>query len=301
MDPEERIIAYIDDQIAFNSRKNLFHTGSGEHLSFTELTRDLLANKGELEALLHGTDADAVIDYMVNRVLRELFQTNQYIELRSEEVAELRGIYEILLAEILNQPDDAGELARRHYGRLTAWLARTNPILRAINPPERPAAATAVCAEYSPELQLEILGIDPRTLIEPVMDIGCGRGAGLVTYLRSLGIDAHGLDRLCDRREPHLIEASWFEFEFTEGRWGTLVANLSFSTHFINNHLRDDGLHAEYAATYMKMLRSLKTGGSFHYAPSLNFIEEYLPSNRYSVTRTPIAGNYFRSIVTNIT
>ncbi|MGG1617445.1 hypothetical protein ACIFQM_19465 [Paenibacillus sp. NRS-1782] len=52
------------------------------------------------------------------------------------------------------------------------------------------------CEEYTPELQAKLLGLDIARLQEPVLDVGCGAEARLVGYLRSLGIEAYGTDRL---------------------------------------------------------------------------------------------------------
>jgi hypothetical protein len=55
--------------------------------------------------------------------------------------------------------------------------------------------------------------------------------------------------------------------------------------------LREDGDYANYAKKYMDILKSLKSGGSFHYAPNLPFIEIYLDKNQYMV-RTYDIGDF---------
>jgi hypothetical protein len=54
---------------------------------------------------------------------------------------------------------------------------------------------------------------------------------------------------------------------------------MAFSNHFIHHNLRADGDFEIYAKKYMEILKSLKLGGRFIYAPSLSFMEEILISS----------------------
>jgi hypothetical protein len=45
----------------------------------------------------------------------------------------------------------------------------------------------------------------------------------------------------------------------------------------------------------MEILSSLKTGGSFHYAPDLPFIEKLLDSSKYRYTGNIIEGYVYQS------
>jgi len=298
--PGEAFAAAIDQQIAFNRRKNLYHTGRETIFAFNGAARAIIDRRDELRGILKAGDAEAIIDYAARRALKEFYRANQYIDIREGDIERLRGLYRHLIDDILADGYNTEIIAKRHYERLAGWLASAAPITRRLNPPERPVIREAVCAEYSPELQLNILGIDPEKIIEPVLDLGCGEHAGLVRYLRERGIEAYGLDRSCDGTVPYLFAQSWFEFDFLPNRWGTLTSNLSFSTHFLNSHLRGDGGHIAYAAKYMEIVRSLRTGGAWHYAPSIPFIEEYLPSERCIVEREWIDEEFSRTVVRSI-
>ena len=46
----------------------------------------------------------------------------------------------------------------------------------------------------------------------------------------------------------------------------------------------------------MEILNSLKIGGSFHYAPDLPFIEQYLDIGKFKVTKRNIWEENFRSV-----
>jgi hypothetical protein len=140
-----------------------------------------------------------------------------------------------------------------------------------------------VCSEYSPQLQLEVLGINPDTLLQPVLDLGCGKSGRLVTYLRSLGMDASGVDRLVDPVEG-LFAADWFNLPLTTGHWGTILSHMAFSNHFLFHHRYKNGQPETYARQYMALLSALKVGGTFYYAPGLPFIECFLPPARYQVS-----------------
>jgi hypothetical protein len=130
---------------------------------------------------------------------------------------------------------------------------------------------------------------------EPVLDIGCGVKANLVKYLRQNRIEAYGIDRFVIENS-YLDNSDWFEYDFNKMKWGTIISNLGFSNHFLHHHLRTDGSFIDYAKQYMKILNSLKIGGSFHYAPDLPFVEQYLDSNRFHLIKQNI-GNYgFKSI-----
>jgi len=299
MTPDIHLLDIIDSQIASNSGKNLFH-GDGDLLSFTGRTKTLLADRAKLRSLLSGAAFDSLIDHTVSAVLRNLYHGDQYIDVNGEGREALRSLYVVMADELAADGPDVDHIARRHYRRLADWLDRTSPYMRRANPSERRTIRTVVCAEYSPELQMGILGLDLHDLREPVLDIGCGESAGLVEYLRGHGIDAFGLDRLCDSGTRYLTTESWFDTGFRPGYWGTLISNLSFSSHFLNSHLRSDGSHVGYATKYMEILNSLQVGGRYHYAPGIPFIERFLPTDRFIVARTLLTASHCRTIVGRI-
>jgi len=66
------------------------------------------------------------------------------------------------------------------------------------------------------------------------------------------------------------------------------ISNMAFSLHFINHHFRINGQPEKFAHSYMNILRSLKKGGRFLYAPGLPFMEEHLPSSLFFVEKKEI-------------
>ena len=90
--------------------------------------------------------------------------------------------------------------------------------------------------QYSVATQLEVLRLQPSALIEPVLDVGCGHDARLVKHLRSRDINAIGIDLFC-REVPGCLVSDWFQFPWLRDQFGTIIAHLSFSLHFLHQHL----------------------------------------------------------------
>ena len=72
------------------------------------------------------------------------------------------------------------------------------------------------------------------------------------------------------------------------GSLGTVLSHLGFSLHFLHHHLRPGDEALRYARRYMEVLRSLRPGGVFAYAPGLPFVEEHLDAGRWRLERTPL-------------
>lgn len=163
-----------------------------------------------------------------------------------------------------------------HAARIKAWL---NETLGGI-PPQLPSA------EYSPELQLSVLGLEIEGVKAPVLDVGCGKGAGLVRYLRAQGIETWGLDR--EATGEFVFAGDWLEFDYGEGRWGTVISHQAFSLHFLHHHFRGKEAAHRHGEGYAAILRGLRPGGAFVYVPALPFVESVLPATRYRVERRPL-------------
>ena len=136
--------------------------------------------------------------------------------------------------------------------------------------------------EYDAELQLRVLGVDAGDLMEPILDLGCGKNATLVRYLRELGKDASGLDRL-EYHDDCVIAADWLDYPLGSHVWGTIVSHMAWSNMFLHHHVRPDGHPERYARRYVEILGGLMTGGSFLYSPGLPFIEKHLSRDEYLV------------------
>ncbi|MCR6639974.1 MAG: hypothetical protein NVV82_13565 [Sporocytophaga sp.] len=290
----------IDKQIQTNKGKNLYYFDRDNLFNFWK-GNNLLSNRHQLAEILSDDSVrEDLIDHTISKVLREFFHTNQYITVNERDKSILRKVYKKLISELSDPQLILSDISSRHFTRLTTWLSYSNPHIEKINHRDKKSVAGVVCSEYSAELQLELLDINPGKLLEPILDIGCGEHAHLSAFLKERELNVTGIDRLLIKKESWLSEISWFEFELKPDTWGTIISNLSFSSHFFNNHLRADGSFLEYAEKYMEILQSLKRGGSYHYAPSLPFIEEHLDKKTYKVERKIINKNYERTIITRL-
>ena len=206
-----------------------------------------------------------------------IHQNNQFLQLTAADTACLAGLYREYMRDfqgfLVSARGPAAvsvafeEVIERHFLALAAFVRSLGRRLG-----EEMITAQVVRAEYPFELQLELLGIDPDRLVEPVLDVGCGKKAALVRWLRQVGKEAFGLDQSVAPSRVTFL-GGWLDFDFGAGRWGTVLSHMAFSNHFIFHHLYAHGSPASYAQSYMRILSSLKTGGSFYYTPGLPFME----------------------------
>ena len=240
----------------------------------------------------------SLVRLFVILTLEFTFENNQFIAVGSKEELDLERIYQsylqemkmILIADIplARIKQQFEELIAGHFidlhNNLTGFL--DNPL--SANVKENALFNRVVCRQYSPALQLKILGIRLENISEPVLDLGCGKAGQLVNYLNEKGIETYGVDRIVAGSE-RLIEADWLEFPLIPGFWGTIVSHMAFSNHFIFQHHYKNGKPEPYARQYMAALAALQPGGSFYYSPGLPFIEGMLPDRSFTVIRRSIA------------
>lgn len=237
-----------------------------------------------------------LVDLFVNATIEFTYASNQFIHLDAREEGQLRRIYQtylenlqVLLTNSSEQEIESGmkKLVAGHFWDLRANISRFFDSDAGQDVQANIILNQAVCREYSPALQMEILGICPDQLNEPILDIGCGKSGKLVTYLNENGIQAFGVDRLVEPSQ-YLSQADWLMLDLQPNTWGTILSHLAFSNHFTFQHLYKYGKVEPYARQYMEILSALKPGGCFYYTPGLPFIENYLPADQYSITRRKI-------------
>lgn len=283
---------FIEKQLSYNSRKNLFYAGTENKTEFLDDTFKLV----ELVKSIPFQEEIKLIDFTVDKVLIEFYKVNQYYRFNTDTQEELKQIYRNLFSTLRNSLDtDLKKVASDHYSRLQQWLQDSNPFSVQLYPENLSAIEEVICAEYSAEIQIMILGLDTSQLLEPILDVGCGIKASLVNYLSEMNLNAHGIDRNVTTT-PNLIKTDWMDFSFIPDHWGTIISNLGFSNHFNHQHLRNDGDFASYAQKYMEILQSLKKDGTFYYAPDLPFIEKYLDPMKYQITKQTIFQTNYQSV-----
>ncbi len=247
-------------------------------------------------ALLAQFEDDGTREDMAARMAAGMFaflaEQYQYLELGDVQRADLHHIYRRFVAEthdwlrgVTSALTDCPPLAA-HHERLSAWTRSRLADVDALDWADT-ADGAIVCGAYGARLQLDLLGLDPADLKEPILDLGCGRTAALVVYLRQIGRDVTGVDRLAETGSD-LIQGSWFDAPLAPSSWGTIIAHHSFSLHFLNAHLGKTERAVRYARHYMHILDALEPGGQFAYAPGLDFIENHLDPDRFEVTHRQI-------------
>ena len=135
-----------------------------------------------------------IIDFTVDKALAEFYRINQYYRFDQNAQTGLKQVYLHLINDISGKKN-VSEIAEAHYSRLQEWLRLSNPFAAGIYPEDLSVIDEVVCAEYSAEMQIEVFGIDPAVLNEPVLDLGCGIKALLVGHLAGAGFDVYGIDR----------------------------------------------------------------------------------------------------------
>lgn len=281
----------IEKQFKFSQGKNLFHAGNINKSHFIPGTISAIERLYELNA----SSENVLIDYTTNRALEEFCRMNQYYTFDKQSQLTLRDIYTGLFSAIRNNPSELASIAEWHLTNLKNWLSETNPFAAKLYEAKAEIIEPVACSEYSPELQIDILQVDAEQITGPVLDIGSGKQGKLVSYLRGLGIEAFGIDRFV-KDSLYLTNSDWMTYEYGTEKWGTITSNLGFSNHFNHHHLRNDGSFITYAKKYMDILNSLKIGGSFHYAPDLPFIEQYLDIEKYHVAKRNVGDENFKSV-----
>lgn len=214
-------------------------------------------------------------------LVRWLRRRNQFIDLDADAIAELGALCRdglLALVSVLTGEAPVGPALRPILRRQRAALAGFVRVRLGAEPRE------VISSEYTPELQLGLLGLRVTELQAPVLDVGCGVRAALVRSLRAQGVAAQGIDRDAD---PQIATvADWLRYDYGVDRWGTIVSHLGFSLHLLHHHLAGRPAAFTYAELYMQILRSLRPGGVFAYAPGLPFLERLLPRGTYQCTRT---------------
>jgi hypothetical protein len=281
---------HINKQFEFNQGKNLFYNGIFNSLRFSPETLNAIENMDSIDL----ESENLLIDYLTDRAVEAFCKMNQYYTFDKQAQVILRSLYVDLFNNIKNRISPIESIAEKHYEKLIRWLQQTNSFAEKIYTSKGEMIEPVACSEYRPELQIEILQMDMDQIIEPVLDIGCGKLGNLVLFLRQNGIDACGFDRFAYDNAA-LTNSDWFEYGFEKNKWGTIISNLGFSNHFQHHHFRKDGNFIDYAKKYMDILDSLRTGGSFHYAPDLPFIEKYLDKDKYQMTNYGIVNYEFKS------
>ena len=292
----------VTRQLELNRTKNLLHPHVEQLLEidpqFVAALEELLASPSDSLARFKMDEiaAEAAMSF------QDRIQTlNQYIQLGSEAKESLADIYAQSWKRLVETRDVELTLRTHHYPKIREFIEKLYPealkgALRSAREVEQ-----VPCSEYSAELQMRLLRLDASTMEEPVLDIGCGRNAHLVKYLRAQNLNAHGIDRHVEDAGSFLMNADWFDFDLGETGWGTIIAHLSFTNHMVYCDRQDPAQMPRYTKRYGDILDSLIPGGSFVYAPGIRTIEDGIKKECCTVRNWRLSSQFTATRITKVT
>lgn len=239
--------------------------------------------------LARDASREALALRMATGMLHYVTRGYQYIDIADVHLRDLEATYISFVDGLTRLPalqprshwsQALGSVLRTHHRRLRQWVAAELDAVGGLAPISR--GVMPACGQYSPEVQLAVLGIDPQSLSGPILDLGCGEEGLLVQALRATGHTVAGVDQ--NAANSDLLRVSWFDAPLQRNRWSMVIAHQSFSLHLLHAHLQSEAHAARYVRHYMTILRALRIGGRFAYAPNLPFLEALLPVGQFKVT-----------------
>lgn len=288
-------------QLELNRTKNLLHPRA-EHL--LEIDAPFVAALEELLASPSDSIARFNVDDIAAEAARSLVDTihgmNQYIQLGRGAKESLAAIYVQSWKRLVESRDVELTLRTHHYPRIREFMEKLYPetLKEALRSARELGQIPS--SEYSAGLQMRLLRLDASTMKDPILDIGCGRNAHLVTSLRAQNLIAHGIDRHVESTGGFLTQADWFDFDLGETGWGTIIAHLSFTNHMVYCDRHDPAQIPRYARRFRDILDSLVPGGSFVYAPGVPAREEVIEKKLYSVSNWRLSPRFTATRITKL-
>lgn len=285
----EKLKRVISESINSNYRKNIFRKNESE-LPLGSITYDFI--RKNITELKKTEDLSNMVnnlsEYTQKEILDLIIKTNQYVLITDNLEKQILKITKKLYSHLFkNEKNDKIKMIFNEYQNSIIQLLEEIDELKIMDTGKEEIDIIP-CSEYNAEHQLSILNIDINNLKQPILDIGCGESGYLVQYLRENNLEAYGIDRKIDEKKYYLQALSWFDKNFEKDKWGTIISHLSFTNHFKREHLKKGEGHILYAKKYIEILDSLKLGGSFYYTPDLEFIEQFIDDNKYSIEKSNI-------------
>jgi hypothetical protein len=220
---------------------------------------------------------------LYNMFVKECVQNNQYISLSNTSIKEVNKLYRQLIEHLrkidsYNFDDNIYKIVNNHRSALIK-------IIESNEYSENTNQLIIPCSEYSAEFQEKILRMINKKLIEPIIDIGCGKNCNLVKRLKAAGYKkVYGIDQYENNNE-FILASNWFEFEFCKNTYGTIISHMAFSNHFKRTIVLNDKKKELFENKYFEILDSLKQGGIFVYSPALEIIENKIDKEKYLIQR----------------
>ena len=288
-------------QLKLNRSKNLLHSRAELLLevepTFVAAIERLIGSPPEAAGGFNAEDlaADAA-DWLIERIQ----SVNQYIQVDGQARDILVGIYLDSWKRLAKTRNIEQTLRTCHYPKLRKFLEGLYPeeLREALRSAEDLGQVPS--SEYSADLQMRLLMLDPSRTREPILDLGCGRSAHLVRRLRAENLDAHGIDRNVGSSADFLADADWFDFDIGHSRWGTIIAHMSFTNHIVYCQRHDAGSLVRYVRRYAEILDALRPGGSFLYTPGVQTVEDEVDSQRFELCAWAVSGRITATRITKL-
>lgn len=253
-----------------------------EHKEAFDLNREKIIQE------LNTDKYNKVLEKLSRSFLANLAKGTNGKKFSKEDCQNILEIYHKLIENIADAQKDYERIALEHFTQVKNY----------INDFTSKEENETKYSKYSSEFILEILDVKEEELKGKSLDIGCGKNGELVKFLAKKGMDSYGIDMECEESDK-LEQEDWLIKEYPENTYDLITSNLTFTKHFneANQEEANDQECFEYAQSYMKILNSLKVGAKWHYVPSVTFIEELLPEDKFEVNNTFIDDSIMRTIV----
>lgn len=201
MNDTKSIVHALQRQMDLNRSKNMLYAHLEQIIEvdadFLAALETLLADAGEA---LSGSASQELISSASRMLMERLYSSNQFLRVDEQQVQRLEDIYLTTWKRIMETKNIQATLQDHHYPELARWIADLYPVDFLKHLRKAPTIGHVVCEEYSPQLQVRLLGIEINHLRQPLLDIGCGKSARLVRYLRARHIKAYGIDKLTSEK-----------------------------------------------------------------------------------------------------
>ncbi|MEG0693542.1 MAG: class I SAM-dependent methyltransferase, partial [Oscillospiraceae bacterium] len=284
--------------IQFAIHENINIYGTKYKLHFSKETKVQLIRLRNDLCTLSSIQKNRLCENCKIMFMQRFYGVNQYIYFSKVHESMIVQIYKRLLHDLENLSLGFEIIEHSHYERIKKFIAITNSSVYQLNVKGDDKAKGFVCKEYSVEFLLDLFDLDLNNLMEPILDIGCGKYGSLVCYLQASGLQAFGFDRNASGK--NIVAMDWMTYDYGENTWGCIISNLSFSSHFLYHHLRNDDISNLYAMAYMDILSSLKKNGKWIYAPSIDFFEDLLPRDLYLIEREKIHEDFSKTTIVKL-
>ena len=280
----------LQRQLNLNEGKNLLHAEVGHLLEMDEIflaaLEELVSNPKEQ---VSSDKLESLAENAAASFASKIYTVNQYIQIDRHARESLKRIYIESWQKLVETQQIESTIRNHHYPRIKAFVEAVYPESLSSGLRSAIELGRVPSSEYSAELQTGVLRLEPKTLKEPILDIGCGAEGNLVRFMRSQKLEAYGIDRLIRNKTGYLIEADWFDYEYGLSKWGSIISNLSFTNHLAYALRHDHAKVPQYLRTFSKVLDSLSEGGTLTFAPAVDHLEKHIDRRQHRIEQWQIS------------